>query len=341
MNIVAIEQSWPKNKLRIELALGNVCNYMCHYCFPGSNEGDKRWPDYFPFIQNLDHLLNHYKAAGKDQFEIHLIGGEPTLWPRLGEFVKHLKDNYNCLISMSSNGSRSLRWWREYGSYFDKVMLSAHHEAINVDHYIDVADLLYEKNVIITSLVLADPLAWEKCLGLVERFKTSKGRWAIDLQELINTDYTDEQKKLLSQWRLRQTNPLRHWIHNKYKTPTSKVVFEDNSRLSVKNNEIVLRRWNNFKGWDCNLGVDTLCVNFDGDLTGQCGNNLYGLDFKYNLKSPTFVEDFAPIIKSTFCHTDVCWCQPEVNVSKFNLGQGDVSSTRTIIPIANYRTGGY
>ena len=44
------------NLLRIEYMPGNLCNYKCHYCFPGSNEGDVKWPDVDLVLKNLDHL---------------------------------------------------------------------------------------------------------------------------------------------------------------------------------------------------------------------------------------------------------------------------------------------
>ena len=39
--------------LTIELMLGNLCNYKCSYCFPGSNEGDHPWANTDTLIKNI------------------------------------------------------------------------------------------------------------------------------------------------------------------------------------------------------------------------------------------------------------------------------------------------
>ena len=53
MKIIEVKQRWPKDVLRIEIMLGNTCNYKCWYCFPGSNEGTHGWPEYDQFVKNL------------------------------------------------------------------------------------------------------------------------------------------------------------------------------------------------------------------------------------------------------------------------------------------------
>lgn len=319
MKIVEIKQRWPINKLRIEIMLGNTCNYKCWYCFPGSNEGTHRWPDYDLFVKNLSHLLNYYKSnLGKDTFELHIIGGEPTIWPQFGEFIQYFKDNFNCIFSMSSNGSRTLRWWKQYGRYMDKVILSCHHESVDIDHYIKVADCLYDQKVIVTGLVLMDPNHWDKCMNLVEQLKTSDRRWGIDIQEIYHDtiQYTEEQKEILKKHRLRQANPIWFLLNNKHTLLKTSVVTDEGRTVDVKNNEIILKKINNFYGWDCNLGIDSLFIGKDGNLTGACGNNLYDLDFQYNIRDDDFLEKFTPRLRSTTCTKLGCWCQPESNLTK-------------------------
>ena len=51
-----IENNQDPDMVRIEYMPGNTCNHKCHYCFPGSNEGDQGWPDVDIVKQNLSHL---------------------------------------------------------------------------------------------------------------------------------------------------------------------------------------------------------------------------------------------------------------------------------------------
>ena len=75
--------------LRINYDLGNICNYKCWYCFPGSNEGTVPWPAVELVKHNIVKLITHYQSNGYD-VQLSLLGGEPTLWPNLGEFVEFI-----------------------------------------------------------------------------------------------------------------------------------------------------------------------------------------------------------------------------------------------------------
>ena len=207
--ITEVKNSQDPKTLRVEFMIGNTCNHKCWYCFPGSNEGDYRWTtDFETTTKNFFHLLDHYKKNGKERFEIHIVGGEPTLWPKLGEFIKLIKEKYNSWILVSTNGSRTIRWWKKYGQYFDSVALSVHHEYVDINHIIQVADTVYKKGPIVNAMVLMDPFAWDKCVGLIEQLKSSKYKWFINAMEVMHTtiDYTPELRDFISNSRKRMPN---------------------------------------------------------------------------------------------------------------------------------------
>lgn len=319
---IRVIQNWPSDRLRIEIMLGNVCNYKCWYCFPGSNEGTHRWPDYDLLLKNLTHLLDHYTKSNKKVFELHIIGGEPTMWPKLGEFCTELKSKYDIIISISSNGSRTLRWWQEYGKVFDKVILSCHSDSVDISHYIQVADCLYEHNVFFSSLVLIHPNNWDECMKLIDTMKkTSKHSWPIFLAEVLveNTDlgYSESQKKSLRNKMQRLGNIF--WLMRNAKHHITKVKVEYQSGLKRKlgSSDIILERLNNFTGWKCNLGVDSIYISKDGVITGTCNENLYELPYAYNIYDTEFDTKFNPVIQPTVCTKSGCWCHPEANLPKY------------------------
>jgi organic radical activating enzyme len=328
--IVRVKSNLPEDVIRIELFLSNLCNYDCWYCFPGSHEGDRPWPKMHDFIDNFDHLINYYKQhLNKKRIHIHIIGGEPTLWKEFGEFVKHLKEKHDCAISISTNGSRTLRWWDEYGGYIDHVMISCHHEKVDVDHVINVADLLYNKNITVNATVLMDPNAWDTCLGIINQLKTSKKRWAITALEIFHDTifYTAEQKKFISNCNIRLPNLFYFFRFNKIIRKNPTVYFEDGTYKKVTPNWISLNNANNFYGWDCNIGLDTLLIGKTGDLQGACGEKLYNLDFKYNIYDTQFKNNFNPEFKPTTCYSMSCLCQPEINCNK------EKTNNKKIIPL--------
>jgi wyosine [tRNA(Phe)-imidazoG37] synthetase (radical SAM superfamily) len=59
--IIEIKQKgWKSNTLRVDLILGNICNYKCWYCWPQCNRGDVKWPEFDLVTQNLSCLLDYY-----------------------------------------------------------------------------------------------------------------------------------------------------------------------------------------------------------------------------------------------------------------------------------------
>jgi MoaA/NifB/PqqE/SkfB family radical SAM enzyme len=320
--IIKIDSNVDKDILRIELFFSNICNYKCWYCFPGYNEGTHPWPELELVIKNLSALLDYYKEnLNKKIFLLHIIGGEPTLWKELGEFIRYFKENYNCVISTSSNGSRTLRWWREFGQYFDHVILSAHHERVDSKHLAEVADILYSKDVWVNATVLMDPNHWNKCLGIIDDLKKSKNRWPITAIAVYHPTirYTEEQKRFFKRSLKRIPWP---WYYLKCKRLPHRVptlYHSDNSKKKVPHNWLKINELNKFKDWSCDIGLDTLCIDKDGRLRGSCGSSIYNLDFFYNIFDKDFKEKFNPELNPTICKFDICSCMPETNTRKHKI----------------------
>lgn len=317
MELVKVESSWKDSDLRIEFVLGNLCNWNCWYCFPGANDGNIRFPDFDITVKNLVHLVRYYKQYGKKRIFLHIVGGEPTLWPKLGEFSKILSEE-NCFISISTNGSRTLRWWKEFGHYFHKVILSCHHEQMDLEHNIQVADILYESNCLVDASVLMDPRAWDKCVDIVNGLRKSKHRWTILASEVLHETitYTEQQKKYLQGFIKRIPNLWYYFKNNKHPSENPVAVFSNGRRKHLKPNWLALHKLNNFKGWDCNLGIDNITIDKFGEITGSCNENLYRQTHRFNIYDKNFAEQFKPAITTVICSKDACWCQPEINLRK-------------------------
>jgi organic radical activating enzyme len=317
--IIKIDSNKPHEVLRIELFLSNLCNYKCWYCFPGSNEGTHRWPKLENIKDNLSYLLDYYKVhLNKSKFHLHVIGGEPTLWSDFDKFIKHFKEEYNCFITTSTNGSRTIRWWEEHGQNFDEVMISCHHEFVNIDHVSEVAKILYKKNVWVTASVLMDPTVWDKCKNIVDELKRKSTGWPVVVSEIYHdtVNYNDGQKKYLSTSVKKIPNLWYFFKNKKVDHQKPKIYYETGETRTVDVNWLSLNKLNNFYGWTCNLGMDTIYINKDGFISGACGENLYNLKYKFNIFETNFKEQFSPNLIPTTCYKKQCSCQPEMNCRK-------------------------
>ncbi len=309
--------------MRFELFLSDYCNYECWYCSKDFHGRTTKWPKLDVLLPNFLHLLDYYKSKGKKKFIIHIGGGEPSQWPELTNFVAGIKKKHNCIVSLTTNGSRTVRWWEENVKQFDHIGLSVHHERVDADHIAKVGDIIYKNNVAMWASVLMDPNHWEKCIDIINTLKKSKYDWSISSDQ-IQTDltfYTEEQKKFLEKRIKRSNNVFYEYFINKRKRPKyhNPTVYFTNSKEKVPNHWLLLNGYSNFKDWKCNVGVDTAFIDKKGDIRGSCGNFLFNKSFYYNIYDINFKNVFTPAIEPTICHMTRCWCQPEVNCTKSKL----------------------
>lgn len=320
--ISRIETMESKKRLRIEYMVGNYCNYKCWYCSPYANGGDTRWHhDYDELIDNFKYLLDFYVKHGRNKFEINILGGEPSIWPDVARFARDMKKEYNAKITMTTNGSRTLRWWDENASAFDKILFSYHHKEVkDINQYIEVLDLVYSKGIPINALVLIDPTIYDDCVDAIELMKQrSKYSWFICAMEVHPPQYTEEQKGIFLK-NVKRMPPMWRIFKDEYENilkGKTTVIYDDGSKEKVERNFFSLNNLNNFQGWTCNIGIENINIQKDGKISGSCGNLVYGEDTFYNIYDSDFTQKFNPKLVPTLCTKTACWCQPEMLMTKW------------------------
>lgn len=325
---IKIISTQEPDTLHVRFIPTDICNFSCSYCFPGSGNVNKvRYPKNIDtVVKNFRILFDAYtKNLNKTKFNLMLTGGgEPTIWPHIEQFCKEIKEQHDVRITVITNGSRTLKWWDDNSAYFDAVNLSAHHEFTDIDHYVAVADRLFAKGVKVNGLMLMDAQHWDKCISFVEKMKQSQYPWYIQTKEIVDSPgrgmdaYTEEQIAYVNASLKRV--PDSDWIIKNFgdiRTHESIVLFNDESAYPARAHSVIVNRWNNFKGWKCNVALETLLINPDGTATGSCQEPVFGGNVP-NVFSETFEQDFAPIIdfRPIICPRDTCSCQPETHVTK-------------------------
>ena len=320
--LIKIKTMEPNNRLRIEYMVGNYCNFKCAYCGPYANGGDTRWPtDYNALMNNFKHLLDFYIRNGRNKFEVNMLGGEPTLWPKVANFARDLKALYNVKVTITTNGSRTIRWWEENATAFDQVLFSYHPGQADLDHYITVIDEVYKQGIPVNSLVMMDPTQWTACLAAIEQMKQSEQPWFICTSEVHPPRYTPEQREIFKD-HVKRRPPLWRVLKDEYENilkGKTKVTYDDKSTKKVDRNFLSVNDLNNFEGWMCNIGLENINIQKSGRITGVCGNLVYGEQQYYNLYDPKFTEVFNPKLIPTVCTKNKCWCQPEMLMTKWKL----------------------
>ena len=318
--LIKVKTMESSKRLRIEFMIGNYCNFKCTYCGPYANGGDTRWPkDYNALMHNFKHLLDFYVRNGRTEFEVNLLGGEPTLWPKVADFARDLKKLYNVKVTITTNGSRTIRWWKKNATAFDKVMFSYHPGQADLPHYINAIDTVYALGIPTNSLVMMDTAQWDDCIDAIEQMKQSKYSWFVCAMEINPPKYTPEQRKIFKN-HIKRMPPLLRLVKDEYKNilkGKTKVIFNDGSKKRIERNYLSTNDLNKFKGWMCNIGIENINIQKSGQITGVCGNLVYGEDNLYNLYDPDFVTKFNPKLVPSVCTKCVCWCQPEQLMTKW------------------------
>lgn len=341
MKPIKIVSTQKENILEIRWTPNNICNFKCRYCFEGSNTGEYKSPNNLDLvIKNFNFMLKQYKEKlGKTRIHLKIAGGEPTLWRDLDIFIRRIKEENEVYLSLITNGSRTLRWWKEHGHMVDNVHLTHHVLQGDLDHTMQVADVMYEFGKKITVKVLMDLECWDQCIEAVEYLKNnSKNRFMVQVAEVIEPEtsnimniravtgkdlkYTEDQKKYMSKGLKRF--PGLWWLWKNKNLITSGEIrlyesiatLEDGSKIKAKSETYINKNWNTFKGWKCNIGIEGIFIDFAGKITGACNERIYGLNFDYNILDDDFTEKFVLNPVPTICTKYNCACTPENHISK-------------------------
>ena len=266
------------------------CNYSCSYCWPSCHDGRYRWPD----SSKTNSVIKYLETASSGKkILVDIMGGEPTLWPELQRFCNALYD-IGGIVTFSSNGSRTVRWWKNFNAPIDGLVFSFHPEYASIEHYIEIIkSVQYRYNT--TIMILYHPLFKEKCLNAWNAF-TSNGIYEINVQmkKIYSSDieYNNDDKNILSY---------------EYSNSTIKKI---NCQMDLFMNDIIVSPRNLiasgknlFFNLNCQLGNNYRYITANGDVFGaSCSTaRKYPMGNVYNNSG---IID-PPIVK---CNDSSCGC---------------------------------
>jgi len=117
-----------ENKITISWSPTKRCNYDCSYCTPDIHDNHSPFPDLEDMIQRATDIFNRYPDSAK--FEINISGGEPTLWPDLLQWIKHIKSLKPMMrVRLLTNGTAPIEKLIDYHEHCF-LIISLHHEYV-------------------------------------------------------------------------------------------------------------------------------------------------------------------------------------------------------------------
>lgn len=284
-----------------------VCNYSCSYCPSWSHDGKYRWPKEY---KNLIKFINTWR--NDSELTIDILGGEPTLWPDFHIFCDDIikSSSHFTKIIFSSNGSRSLRYWEEFSAPVTNIGLSFHPEFADIDHFINVVNVLHNRYPLTIYLMLVYPHL--ECIkSIYEKLKDYNVN--VTIMSVVNKT-TNDHSGIISKFQeyddfAKTTFTNKSILPEKmlyYRTYVSDGIDE----IPIKVQNFINEGKDKFKGWDCFMGRDTLNIHPNGDIygsscsSGPCYGNINNLDL-INISNSPFV-----------CPHEYCGCGTDVEIEK-------------------------
>lgn len=294
-----VEHLYPhvRNSVKVEWNLGKRCNLDCSYCPAEIHDNHSEHTDIEILKSTVDTLSTIPRVR------ISLTGGEPCVHPHIEQLLQHAKNRISW-INVTTNGTRTVEFYQNIlENYINHIVFSVHFEsdwwkAINT--IIKVYKQSANKNVLVHMMMLPGRLkdvkdACEALLDAGIRYALRPIRWTKthdDFEDMIH--YSAEEKEFLA-------------VSNH--TPPKNTLIDNTVECNV--NDLLINKTNQFLGWSCMAGVESLMINWDGEVhraTCRVGGSLG------NIYQGTFVKPADPID----CTRKWCTCAADINITKLN-----------------------
>jgi MoaA/NifB/PqqE/SkfB family radical SAM enzyme len=290
-----------RESIKIEWNLGKRCNYDCSYCPTIIHDNHSPHTD----INILKAAVDKLPANSRISF----TGGEPTVHPDFEELIQHCIKRDISWLSVTTNGTRSLQYY--YKLPVHHYVFSLHFEnnwqkvlSTIIDYTMSDSPPGTLKPNVINVMAYHDKM--EEVREAVRRLDFYHLKYAVR-----RIRWTKDDHNLFDDMRY-HPDDLR-WILDRDATadPNTVLTYVDKVQ-KLHANDVIKLHLNKYKGWNCQAGIESLMINWDGDVhraTCRVGGSLG------NIYTGTFAIPTEPVI----CTRDFCTCAADIPLTKLNV----------------------
>jgi MoaA/NifB/PqqE/SkfB family radical SAM enzyme len=292
-----------QGSIKIEWNLGKRCNYDCSYCPSSIHDNSSAHTDIEVLKKTVDKLM----TLGKP-IRLSFTGGEPCVHPKFMELVKYCKHVGVKWVSVTTNGTLPYEFYSALEA--DQIVFSIHLEFDWRRVFNTVESVVQLTNKKVIAQIMAHHDYMDAVLQLRARCL---------LAHIPNTvrriRWTEGDHDLFDDMRY-NANDL-NWLKEQEATvEANTVVWLDDkfAQLHYHANDMIKNHQNKFKGWTCNAGIESLMINWDGDVhraTCRVGGSLG------NIYEDTFVAPSEPVR----CDRNFCTCAADIPLTKENKNE--------------------
>ena len=324
--VTGITSKWQdKPLIWIGWQVNKHCPFQCHYC-EKYTWGDKdpanfTWEIY---ERMADKLIDKYKYG-----HMEFTGGEPLTFPYLDQLIDKFH-NAGWTIGILTNLGKRKEAYKNWIGKVDYICASYHSNVIKTDKQRDAwFKKLDNMGTYLPMLcrVILDPKHWDHVLEVFHTLRTDNlivlepvrllafdNMFSDKDPALADTHYTLEQNKIIDKLEARVGKVKGAKLPSEIKLTYDDGTTESNEGLEAFNSVSVLSRsrQNNFKGWSCDIGINSLWVGGEGNIAkGACHSydqrSIGSIDKLNKVQWPT---------ESTICPFELCYCDLDTIISK-------------------------
>ena len=289
-----VTSRWPhQNSIKIEWNIGKRCNYDCSYCPSSIHDNSSPHTD----IEILKATVDKLMTLGKP-IRLSFTGGEPTVHPKFKELIKYCNHVGISWISVTTNGTLPYEFYASMN--IDQLVFSIHLEYDWKRVFNTVESVVDQTQIKVIAQIMAHHDHMDAVLQL---------RAKCLLAEIPSTvrriRWTEGNHDLFDDMRY-NANDL-NWLKDQEATVQPNTVIDDKQLIHA--NDVIKLHLNKYNGWTCNAGIESLMINWDGDVhraTCRVGGSLG------NIYEGNFVVPSEPVT----CDRNFCTCAADIPLTK-------------------------
>jgi organic radical activating enzyme len=297
--MISYQDPNKENWFLISWTLSNKCNYRCSYCPDYLHNGQTGQPRF----DTVERFIKGFNQPGKE-ICYRVSGGEPTYWKHFIDMARTVSEQGH-IFSFLTNGSQSVEYYKDISKYTDGMIISYHPEYSNVDHFIEIANVM---DCPVSINLMMVPEQFDTLLSIAERLfnnTTNLMIWPKVILDKSNvdaitnnvSDYTDEQRAIIKSW------PYDRKLSD-YKLHRGNILLDGNP---ITANELIIQGQNQYQGWSCYGGLDMISI----DMWG----NMYRSDCKVGGALGN-IERWALPSGTIKCTANKCSCLSDIYLRK-------------------------
>jgi MoaA/NifB/PqqE/SkfB family radical SAM enzyme len=289
-----VTSRWPhQNSIKIEWNLGKRCNYDCSYCPASIHDNSSPHTD----IETLKATVDKLMTLGKP-IRLSFTGGEPCVHPKFLELVKYCKHVGITWVSVTTNGTLPYEFYAALEA--DQIVFSIHLE-YDWKRVFNTVESVVDST---TKKVIAQIMAHHDYMPAVVQLR-AKCLLAHIPNTVRRIRWTEGDRDLFDDMRY-NANDL-ELLKEMESTVQGNCVVDDTQVIHA--NDVIKLHLNKYKDWSCNAGIESLMINWDGEVhraTCRVGGSLG------NIYQGTFLQPVDPVV----CDRNFCTCAADVPITK-------------------------